>query len=154
MAAGQLWFSQLSAGAAYPAAVLPGLLLTALGIGLSLPTASIAITSGVQARDQGLAGALFTTSQQTGAAIGLAVLATAAAARTAQAGGSLVAGYRLSFLIAAGIAVLAAVLVAVQISSRRSPRNPAPIEGSTVEGSKVEGSTVDGGEVEGGARVA
>jgi hypothetical protein len=53
--------------------------LTAAGIGLALPTASIAITSGVQASDQGLAGALFTTSQQTGAAIGLAVLATAAA---------------------------------------------------------------------------
>jgi MFS family permease len=97
--------------------VLPGLLLIALGIGLALPAASIAITSGVQASDQGLAGALFTTSQQTGAAVGLAVLATAAAARTAQASGSLVAGYRLSFLIAAGMAVGAAVLVAIQVST-------------------------------------
>jgi hypothetical protein len=34
------------------------------------------------------------TSQQTGAAVGLAVLATAAAARTAAAGGSLIAGYQ------------------------------------------------------------
>jgi hypothetical protein len=56
----------------------------------------------------GQRGALFTTSQQTGAAVGLAVLATAAAARTAHAAGSLVAGYRLSFLIATGIALLAA----------------------------------------------
>jgi hypothetical protein len=68
---------------------------------------------------RGLAGALFTTSQQTGAAIGLAILATAAAARTAHAGGSLVAGYQLSFLIGTGIAVLAGVLVMVQL---RSPR--------------------------------
>jgi EmrB/QacA subfamily drug resistance transporter len=118
MAAGQLWLAQITAGASYPVAVLPGLLLTSLGIGLALPTASIAITSGVAARDQGLVGALFTTSQQTGAAVGLAILATAAAARTAHAAGSLVAGYRLSFLIATGIAVLAAILVAVQLRSR------------------------------------
>ncbi len=118
MAAGQLWLAQMSPGASYGVAVLPGLLLTAVGIGLALPTASIAITSGVQGRDQGLAGALFTTSQQTGAAIGLAILATVAAARTAHAAGSLTAGYRLSFLIATGFAVLAGVLVAVQLRSR------------------------------------
>jgi EmrB/QacA subfamily drug resistance transporter len=118
LAAGQLWLSQIHAGASYAAAVLPGLLLTAAGIGLALPTASIAITSGVKGRDQGLAGALFTTGQQTGAAVGLAVLATAAAARTEHAAGSLVAGYRLSFLIATGFAVLAGVLVATQLSKR------------------------------------
>jgi MFS family permease len=125
MAAGQLWLGQVSAGDSYPAGVLPGLILTALGVGLGLPTASVAITAGVRGRDQGLAGALFTTSQQTGAAVGLAVLATAAAARTAHAGGSLVAGYRLSFLIGAGIAVLAAALVAVQLRTRRSGPQPA-----------------------------
>ena len=76
MAAGQLWFSQLSPGSSYGAGVLPGLLFTALGIGFALPTASIAITSGVQGRDQGLAGALFTTSQQVGAAVGLASSST------------------------------------------------------------------------------
>jgi len=119
MGAGQLWLAQITAGASYPAAVLPGLVLTAAGVGLALPTASIAITSGVQASDQGLAGALFTTSQQTGAAVGLAILATAAAAAaTAGHGGSLVDGYRLSFLIATGLAVLAAIIVALQLSSK------------------------------------
>jgi EmrB/QacA subfamily drug resistance transporter len=118
MGCGQLWLAQVAAGSHYPAAVLPGLVLTALGVGLALPTASIAITSGVHGRDQGLAGALFTTSQQTGAAVGLAVLATAAAARTAHAAGSLVAGYRLSFLIAAGLAVLGLALVAIALRAR------------------------------------
>ena len=51
-------------------------------MGLALPTASIAITSGVQSADQGLAGALFTTGQQASAAVGLGVLAIVAAART------------------------------------------------------------------------
>jgi predicted MFS family arabinose efflux permease len=118
IAAGQLWLAQITAGASYPAAVLPGLVLTAAGVGLALPTASIAITSGVQASQQGLAGALFTTSQQTGAAVGLAILATAAAAATGSHSGSLVDGYRLSFLIATSLAVLAAIIVALQLSSK------------------------------------
>jgi EmrB/QacA subfamily drug resistance transporter len=118
IAAGQLWLSQISGASHYAGAVLPGLLLTSLGIGLALPTASIAITSGVEARDQGLAGALFTTSQQSGAAVGLAILATAAAARSAHASGSLSAGYRLSFLIATAMVVLATVLVAAVMRSR------------------------------------
>jgi EmrB/QacA subfamily drug resistance transporter len=139
MAAGQLWLAQVSPGASYVTTVLPGLILTALGIGLALPAASIAITSGVRGRDQGLAGALFTTSQQTGAAVGLAILATAAAARTAHAASSLptvasraahaadslTAGYRLSFLLAAGIALLAGALVAIQLRARPGQPEPA-----------------------------
>lgn len=129
MALGQLWLSRISVGASYPVAVLPGIVLTALSIGLSLPTASVAITSGAAGQEQGVAGALFTTSQQAGAAAGLAALATAAAARTAHvsgslaaggppAGASLVAGYQLSFLIGAGMAALGIVLVAAQMGIR------------------------------------
>ncbi|HXW81219.1 MAG TPA: MFS transporter [Acidimicrobiales bacterium] len=124
MAGGQFWLSHISAGASYAAAVLPGLVLTALGIGFSLPSASIAITSGVDSRDQGLAGALFTTGQQVGAAAGLAVLATLAAARTAHTG-SLVAGYRLSFLVGTIMALVAGALVALKVSSR----GPGPRRG-------------------------
>ncbi len=133
LAGGQLWLAQVSVTATYATVVLPGLLLTSLGIGLALPTASIAITSGVRREDQGLAGALFTTSQQTGAAVGLAVLATAAAARTAHAAGSLAAGYRLSFQIAAGVIVLAGLLVAIQMRPRakRDPRLHEPAAGGT-----------------------
>ncbi len=117
MTAGQLWLSQVTAGSGYATSVLPGVVLTALSIGLTLPTASIAITSGVHGRDQGIAGAMFTTGQQTGAAVGLAILATAAAARTAHASGDLVAGYRLSYLIGAGMCVLAIAATAAGIRS-------------------------------------
>ena len=116
MTIGQLWLTRISGASGYASAVLPGQLLTALGIGLALPTASIAITAGVKHGDQGLAGALFTTSQQAGAAVGLAVLATAAAATTVHA--SLTAGYRVSFLIATAMAAVAAVLAAPLIRSR------------------------------------
>jgi hypothetical protein len=124
LAAGQFWLSQVSDSASYFHVVLPGLIMTSLGIGLALPSAAIAITTGVRSEDQGLAGALFTTGQQTGAAVGLAVLATAAAARTAHAAGSLVAGYRLSFLIAAAIMLLAGLIVALQMRPRGNVRHP------------------------------
>jgi MFS family permease len=119
MTAGQLWLAFMITGqSSYLDGVLPGLLLTSVSIGLSLPAASVAITAGVHGRDQGIAGAMFTTGQQVGAAVGLAVLATAAAARTA-ASGDVVAGYRLSFLIAAGLGAFGVALVALA-------RSPAP----------------------------
>jgi predicted MFS family arabinose efflux permease len=131
LAGGQLWLSQVSDSASYLGVVLPGLILTSLGIGLSLPTAAIAITTGVRREDQGLAGALFTTGQQTGAAVGLAVLATVAAARTARAAGSLAAGYRLSFLVAAGFMVLAVLIVVVQMRPRGAERHPVLHDAAT-----------------------
>jgi EmrB/QacA subfamily drug resistance transporter len=118
IAVGQLWLAQITAGGSYAIEVLPGLLFTAFGMGLAFPTASIAITTGIPPREQGLASGLFATSQQVGAAIGLAVLATAAAARSAHADRSLTAGYRLAFLIATGIIIAAGVIVAAQLNAR------------------------------------
>jgi EmrB/QacA subfamily drug resistance transporter len=119
LAAGQLWLSQVTVGASYATGVLPALILNALGIALIFPTASVAVTAGVSGERQGVAGALFTTSQQTGAAVGLAVLAMASATRTATAAHhSLTAGYRFAFLLAAGFALLAAVAVVTLISGR------------------------------------
>jgi len=117
LGAGQLWLSRVSVGAGYATAVLPGLIFTALGVGLAFPTASIAITTGVQRSEQGLAGALFTTAQQVGGAVGLALLATVAAGRSAAAHSSLTAGYRLAFLLSAGIAIVATAIVAGGLSS-------------------------------------
>jgi hypothetical protein len=56
-----------------------------------------------------------TTSQQIGAAVGLALLATLAAAHTVQTG-SLASGYGFSYLVALGLVLLAIVLVATQLN--------------------------------------
>src|SRR5947208_11757207 len=117
MGLGQVWLSFLTSGGSYLVNVLPGLLLTALGIALALPAASIGATTGVDRREQGLAGGLLTTSQQIGSAVGLALLAMIAAAHTAQAG-SLAAGYGLSYLVATGIVLIAMVLVATQLNHK------------------------------------
>ena len=97
-------------------------MLTAFGMGLAFPTASVAVTSGIGAGERGLAGGLFVTSQQVGQAIGLAALATIAAAQTKADHGSLVSGYKASFLVATGIIVVAALIVAIQMRAHRGGR--------------------------------
>jgi EmrB/QacA subfamily drug resistance transporter len=110
LGAGQLWLSRITADGSYVSGVLPGILLSAAGIGLALPATSFAITNHVPPQQRGIAGGMFVTAQQVGSAVGLAVLATAAAARTGHVG-SLVSGYRLSYLIATGLVVLAVVVL-------------------------------------------
>jgi MFS family permease len=114
---GQLWLSQISASGSYLVNVLAGLVLTAFGMGLLFPTAAVLATAGVSPGDRGLAGGLFAAAQQVGMALGLAVLATiaaassrSAAARGLSASAALVSGYRLAYL-AAAIIVAFAVLV-------------------------------------------
>jgi MFS family permease len=120
VAIGQIWLSTISSTGSYQLNVLGGILLTAFGMGLTFPTASVAITAGVGPGERGLAGGLFVTSQQIGQAIGLAVLATVAAAVTNNHHGSLAGGYRAAYLVAIGFAVLAALIVAIQVRARRS----------------------------------
>jgi len=119
---GQLWLTQLPAEGSYAVHVLPGLVLTAFGMGLLFPTVSVVVTSGVEPGDRGLAGGLLAASQQVGMAVGLAVLATVAAARTRAAVGpavvTLVAGYRLSYWVAAVIAALALAAVTWVLRAR------------------------------------
>jgi len=111
-----VWLSQITAGGSYQVNVLGGVALTALGLGLAFPTVSIAVTAGMPARQQGVAGGLFVTAQQVvGDAAGLAVLATVADACTHAAHGSLIAGYRLSFLVAVGLIAAASAIVLVQL---------------------------------------
>ena len=125
VAIGQVWLSTISSTGSYQLNVLGGVLLTAFGMGLTFPTASVAITAGVGPGERGLAGGLFVTSQQIGQAIGLAVLATVAAAVTNAHHGSLASGYGAAYLVAIGFAVLAVLIVAILMRARRSPGGTA-----------------------------
>jgi MFS family permease len=111
MAAGQLVLSRLQSDSTWLLHVLPGLLLTPFGGALVFPTVSLGMTSRVTAAERGLAGGLIPTAQQVGAAIGVAVLATIAASTTRHNAGSLVAGYRASYLVAAVLLVVTAAFV-------------------------------------------
>lgn len=116
---GQFWLSHVSAGGNYGVYVLPGLLLTAFGMGLAFPATSVGAITGVAPGEQGSAAALFNTSQQVGSAVGLSILATIAAASARGAGGTLSGGFRVSYLVGTGIAALGIVLVATMLSGRQ-----------------------------------
>lgn len=100
--------------------VLPGMLLLGLGAGMALNPLLLAAMDGVAPDQSGLASGVVNTAFMMGGALGLAVLASAADARTASlraAGAEAVAalhgGYQLAFALGAAGAVLAAALAGV-----------------------------------------
>jgi hypothetical protein len=116
-AVGLGWFTQVSADGTYLADVLFPSILVAIGIGLFFVSGTLAATAGVKAQESGLASGLLNTSQQVGGAVGLAILSTLAANKTASSladGGSqavaAVDGFQLAFLIGAIFALIGAVI--------------------------------------------
>jgi EmrB/QacA subfamily drug resistance transporter len=127
VAAGMAWVCFLPLHGDYALHLLPGLLVMPAGYGMSFPSAYAAATSGVPARQAGLASGLITTAQQIGGAVGLtvisAVAASYAASLTHDSGPqALTSGYNLAMAVAAGITLLASVIAATVIRARR----PAP----------------------------
>ena len=100
------------------------LALLGLGGGLSFPSMTIIAMSDAQPSDAGLASGLLNTTGQVGGALGLAVLATLAGARTlsllhdgAGAAVALAGGYHLAWLVGAGTVI---VTLALTISLLRA----------------------------------
>jgi EmrB/QacA subfamily drug resistance transporter len=128
IAAGLLWFAQVSPGGSYLGDVLFPSLLAAVGLGLAFVPVTIGAVTGTKPDEAGLASGLINTSQQVGGALGLAILSSIANSRTDHvlAGGerdpaaALTEGFQTAFLVGAGFALVAALLAAVLISSRDS----------------------------------
>jgi predicted MFS family arabinose efflux permease len=100
---------------AYEVAILPGGVLAALGTGWSLVPATIVAVKGVPREQNGLASGVVNTSRLVGGTLGLAVLTTLATSRTNHLLGAgtteahaLTSGYRLAFLIGAGLCMVGA----------------------------------------------
>jgi EmrB/QacA subfamily drug resistance transporter len=100
--------------------VLPGMLLLGLGAGLADNPVLLAGMNDVDPKDSGLASGVLNTAFMMGGALGLAILASLAATRSAglvEAGGqlrtALNAGYHLAFFAGAVSAAAAAVIGAI-----------------------------------------
>jgi MFS family permease len=119
-AGGLVLLAGLSADGSYLTSVLPGLALVALGNGLSYAPILATATSGVPEADQGLASGVVNTAQELGSALGLALLASIAAA----SGSAVLVGYRWGYLSAAAL-VATAALIATQLP-RELGREPTP----------------------------
>jgi hypothetical protein len=109
-------FALAPADGSFATNVLPGMLLIGIGGGLLFMPLILTATGSAGAQDAGIASGLVSTSQQLGGALGLAVLASVAAARTRQLSASkppleaLTGGFHLAFLVSAGLAATAAAL--------------------------------------------
>ena len=130
-AVGLLLFTGVSAHGDYVSDVLAPSLLVAAGIGTAFVPVTITAVAGVEPGQAGLASGLVNTSRQMGGALGLAILATVATARTSSFGGhgaaALTAGFQRAFEVGGGFAVAGALVALVVLPAVRAPsRAPAP----------------------------
>ncbi|MEU4625850.1 MFS transporter [Actinoplanes sp. NPDC023801] len=128
--AAMVLLSRIPVRAGYVTDLLPVMLLISGG-GLVLPALATLGMSGARESDAGLASGLFSTTQQVGMAIGVAVLSTLAASRTENllaaghsSAAALTGGYRLAFTTSAGL--LAAALLVSVLVLRRGPGAAVP----------------------------
>ena len=115
------------ANASYAIHFLVPLALLGLGGGLSFPSLTIIAMADARPSDAGLASGLLNTTGQVGGALGLAVLATLAGARTlslahggASATAALAGGYHLAWLVGAGTVVITLVMTISLLRTRSS----------------------------------
>ena len=124
-AAGLALFALSPVNGNFIAHVLPGMVLLGLGAGMALNPVLLAAMSEVKQSDSGLASGMVNTSFMMGGALGLAVLASVAAARTSNLLGAgmmlpaaLTGGYHMAFLIGAFFAATAAILGGALLRAR------------------------------------
>ncbi len=129
-AIGLLLFTDVRPGGSYFTLVLPGAVLSGLGMGLGLVGSTIGATQGVPKAQGGLASGLLNMSRLFGGAIGLAVLSTLATGYAhvgpgVSAGQALTDGFGLAFKVGAAFCVAGALLAVLQL---RAPREDAVVD--------------------------
>ncbi|SFC00199.1 MFS transporter [Streptomyces aidingensis] len=129
-AAGVLYLSRIPVDGSYPVDLLPGLLVMSVGLGAVFVAVTTAANAGVPADKAGLAAGLLNTSQQLGAALGLAIFSALATARTNDlfreglaAPEALTGGYRRA-LLASGVFLVAAAVIALRAANARGEALP------------------------------
>jgi hypothetical protein len=143
------WLSGLELGSTYFGHLMPALFLASFGLGMAAVTLTLTAVHGVPEERTGIASALLNASQQTGAALGLAIFTSIAAlaaggilSRPAtalvdalangdqelalQAREALTHGYATAFGYGAAILLPAAVLLMASVNTRETQRSASP----------------------------
>jgi EmrB/QacA subfamily drug resistance transporter len=136
LTAGMLLLAKIGpSGSGVVYVMIPGI-LTAAGIAMSIVPSTIAATQGAKEGQAGLASGLVNTSRQIGGGLGLAVLVTLATQHTTGLIGTgvgvsqaLTDGFRLAYLIGAGLAAAAAL-----VAFTAMPRPTVAREGAAAPG--------------------
>jgi EmrB/QacA subfamily drug resistance transporter len=144
-----LLFARLPVHGHYFPDLLPGFVLSGMGLALASVPISIGGLTGVRRPEAGVASGLINTSQQIGGAIGVAAATTIATTFTtrfltahpgqaALNGAALTHGFQIAFYVLAGLALLGAVLAELMVE----PTPPQPVENVVIEESSLALETV------------
>jgi EmrB/QacA subfamily drug resistance transporter len=127
---GLAWFARAPVAGDFWIDVLPGMLLSGVGAGMALNPLILAAMSDVEPSESGVASGIVNTAFMMGGALGLAVLASAASARTealtAMGVGEIAAlngGYHAAFAAGAVASGIAALLARLRIRASGSDRH-------------------------------
>ena len=138
-AVGLLLFARTPVDGSFVVDILPGMILLGVGAGIAFNPVLLAAMSDVAPSESGLASGVVNTSFMMGGALGLAVLASLAAARTesllASAADPLAAlsgGYHLAFFVGAVFAGTAGLLGAVLLRAGRQTNAQEKGVGATI----------------------
>jgi EmrB/QacA subfamily drug resistance transporter len=139
---GMLLLIGVSPTGSYAADVLPGALLTSIGMGFALVPSTIVAMQALPTAQSGIGSGLLNTARLMGGALGLAVLSTIADAQTradASAGvaSALTSGFDLAFGVGAAFLLAGAVLAGLRLRSA-SAAEQEPAEVATLERAEVE----------------
>jgi hypothetical protein len=111
LAAGHLWLANAPTASGYLTAVLPGLLLVAVGVALSFTPTTMVIAGAVPDTHTGLASGLAGSATQVGAALGTATFTAIGISVSGPLGHTLGAsGFSAAFTAAAAVALATAAL--------------------------------------------
>ncbi|HWI21359.1 MAG TPA: MFS transporter [Baekduia sp.] len=128
-AAGLLWFTQISAAGSLVGDFLLPSMVCGAAVGLMFVGVTVAAMTGTDQSNAGLGSGLLNTSQQIGAAIGLAVLVSVATSVTGSSphtgAVAINDGLAHGLVVSAGFAVIALVLSVFALSSKASRAHAA-----------------------------
>jgi EmrB/QacA subfamily drug resistance transporter len=132
-AAGLAWFARAPLDGNFWIDVLPGMLLLGIGAGIAFNPVLLGAMSEVQPSESGLASGMVNTAFMMGGSLGLAILASLAAAKTTDAlavdasqAVALNAGYHLAFTLGAIAAALAAIIGGVFMRTKMTAGAASP----------------------------
>jgi hypothetical protein len=109
-AAGTLLLSGVDAGGSYLADVLPGIVVSGIGLGVVLVSVAVSVLTGARDEETGMLSGLNTTGHEIGGALGVAVLISIASA----------SGIADAFAAAAGLSIAGALVALLVLPPARS----------------------------------
>jgi EmrB/QacA subfamily drug resistance transporter len=118
VAAGYFWLSGAEPGQSYAAAILPGVLLWGLGLGLSVTPLTAAVLAAVADTDLGEASGINDASSRIGGVIVIALVPVLIGATGGRSyARALVHGYQPAMIVVGGLCVAAALVTALFVSN-------------------------------------